>query len=241
MNSKTYAWLAHAYTALGLIAGLLALRAFLDGSLRQSFGWLAVATIIDSTDGPLARRLRASELIPWFNGRRLDDIVDYINYVLIPVLMMALGGLLPEREWAWGSIPALSSAYGFCREDSKTDDGFFTGFPSYWNIVAFHLYALHLPHSVNLAVILILSALIFIPIKYIDPFKTKPLRRLTIPLTIAWGCAMLVLVATMRAPNPTLIRLSLIYCAYYIIASFWIHLSEGSLFRRGGARPPNRS
>ena len=33
----------------------------------------------------------------------------------------------------------LSSGYGFNRNDAKTADHFFTGFPSYWNIVVFYL------------------------------------------------------------------------------------------------------
>ena len=36
----------------------------------------------------------------------------------------------------------LASSYQFCRVDAKTDDHFFLGFPSYWNIVAFYVYVL---------------------------------------------------------------------------------------------------
>jgi phosphatidylcholine synthase len=224
MRGKIRAWMVHAYTALGVVTGFFALRAFLDGSPRQAFMWLAGATIIDSTDGPLARFFRTSEVLPQFNGRRLDDIVDYLNFVVIPAVILVLGGLLPGREWVWGCIPALASAYGFCREDAKTEDGFFMGFPSYWNIVAFYLYILRLPRSVNLLIVLALSGLVFVPIKYIDPFKTRPLRPLTAPLTIAWGMAILSLIATMKNPSPFLLRASLLYCAYYLIASLWIHV-----------------
>ena len=38
------------------------------------------------------------------------------------------------------SVVLLSSAYGFGSTDAKTSDHFFTGFPSYWNIVALYLY-----------------------------------------------------------------------------------------------------
>ena len=43
--------------------------------------------------------------------------------------------------------------YGFCRTDAKTADHFFTGFPSYWNIVAFYLYVLGWPPAVNAAIV----------------------------------------------------------------------------------------
>jgi len=32
--------------------------------------------LIDATDGTLARLVRVKERIPWFDGDRLDDIVD---------------------------------------------------------------------------------------------------------------------------------------------------------------------
>jgi len=223
MRDKIIAWVVQAYTALGIVTGFLALRAFLDGSPRQAFFWLVVSTVIDGTDGPLARFFRTSEVLPEFNGRRLDDIVDYFNFVIIPAVILVLGNLLPEREWAWATVPALASAYGFCQEKAKTEDGFFLGFPSYWNIVAFYLYILRLPLAANLLIVLVLSLLVFVPLKYIDPFKTRPLRLLTIPLTIAWACTILALIVTMRNPHPVLLRLSLLYCVYYFLASFWIH------------------
>ena len=43
----------------------------------------------------------------------------------------------------------LSSGYGFNREDAKTSDHFFTGFPSYWNIVVFYLFVMHASQMVN--------------------------------------------------------------------------------------------
>ncbi|MDD5557738.1 MAG: CDP-diacylglycerol O-phosphatidyltransferase [bacterium] len=230
---KAIAWAVHAYTALGAAAGLLALHAFLDGSARRAFGLLAAALLIDSTDGALARRFRVAEVLPRFDGRRLDDIVDYCAYVFVPAVILAAGGLLPDGAWGWACVPALASAYGFCREDAKTADGFFTGFPSYWNIVVLHLWLLRWPAAVNLAVVLLLSALVFWPVRYIDPFKTVPLRRLTVPLTIAWAAAGIVLIATMRRPNPLLLRASLLYCAYYLIASFGIHFGGAG---RAGAR-----
>src|ERR1043165_1101811 len=55
-----------------------------------------------------------------------------------------------------GWLGRLASAYGFSQTNAKTDDGFFLGFPSYWNIVAFYLYVLRLPGALSLAIILLL-------------------------------------------------------------------------------------
>jgi phosphatidylcholine synthase len=224
MNPKLIAWGVQAYTALGLATGFFAVRAWLDGSPRQAFLLLALSTIIDATDGPLARRFRTARVLPEFNGRRLDDLVDFLNFVLVPAFILAFAEMLPERQWAWALIPVLASAYGFCQERAKTDDGFFTGFPSYWNFVVFYLYLLRLGRPFNLAVVLVFSLMVFLPIKYIDPLKTKPLRLFTAPLTMAWAALILWLIFTTKRADPFLVRLSLAYPCYYFLASFWINL-----------------
>ena len=231
MKEKVFAWGVQVYTALGLATGLFAVRAWLDGSPRQAFLLLTLSTIIDATDGPLARRFDTARVLPEFNGRRLDDIVDFLNFVLVPAIILAFAEMLPERQWAWALVPVAASAYGFCQERAKTDDGFFTGFPSYWNIVVFYLYLLGCGKSFNLALVLAFSLMVFVPIKYIDPCKTKPLRAVTVPLTMLWGVSILWLVFTAKHADPILVRLSLAYPIYYFLASFWIAL------RRRGDTP----
>ena len=227
MNAQLIAWGVQAYTALGLAAGFFAVRAWLDGSPRQAFLLLTLSTIIDATDGPLARRFETRRLLPEFNGRRLDDIVDFLNFVLVPSLILAVAEKHPERQWAWALVPVVASAYGFCQERAKTDDGFFTGFPSYWNVVVFYLYLLGCGKAFNLAIVLLFSAMVFVPVKYIDPFKTKPLRLLTAPLTVLWGLSILWLVFTAKRADPFIVRASLAYPIYYFLASFWINLRGG--------------
>jgi phosphatidylcholine synthase len=226
MKDKLIAWGVQAYTALGLVTGFLALRALLYADIRGAFLWLALSTLIDGTDGPLARRFRTSQILPDFDGRKLDDIVDYVNYVFIPVLILVRTDLLPAVKWAWAMAPLTASACGFCRKNAKTDDGFFTGFPSYWNIAAVYLYLFALPAVLNLLIVLALSLLVFIPIKYIDPFKTKPLARLTRPLTVAWTISFLTLIFLMPNVNPLLLYLSFLYPCYYFLAAFWINVND---------------
>lgn len=224
MREALIAWGVHLYTALGLAAGVFALRAWLDRSPRQAFLLLAISTLIDASDGPLARRFETRRVLPGFDGRRLDDIVDFLNFVLVPAFILAVAEMLPERQWAWALVPVAASAYGFCQERAKTDDGFFTGFPSYWNIVVFYLYLLRRGRAFNLAIVLLLSLMVFVPVKYIVPFKTRPLRRLTAALTVSWGLLVLWLVFTAKRADPSLVRASLAYPAYYFLASFRLNL-----------------
>jgi len=89
------AWLAHAYTALGAGTALGAVLALEAGDVRGAFLWLVVATVIDATDGVLARALRVKERLPWFDGATLDNVVDYLTYVFVPALVVVKTGLVP--------------------------------------------------------------------------------------------------------------------------------------------------
>ncbi len=102
---------------------------------------MVAATFVDATDGVLARRARVKDVLPGIDGARLDDIVDYLTFVFLPVLLaLRVGRAAIRMGWRGGAAMLLSSAYGFAAADAKTDDHFFTGFPSYWNIVALYLY-----------------------------------------------------------------------------------------------------
>ena len=154
------AWLVHALTASGALIAYIALTNVIKGNLKVAFLWLAVATVIDSIDGVLARLARVKERAPMLNGARLDDIVDYLTFVFVPAVAIQHAGLLPDGLTTSLVVAAMliSSAFGFSRDDAKTADHFFTGFPSYWNIVAVYMVALRLPPAVNAAILLLLAA-----------------------------------------------------------------------------------
>ncbi len=111
---------------------------------------MIAATVVDATDGVLARAADVERLTPGLDGARLDDIVDYVTFVFLPMLVVYRSGLVGGVPgFLTVSIVLLSSAYGFAFSDAKTGDHFFTGFPSYWNIVALYLYAAQLPRAFN--------------------------------------------------------------------------------------------
>ncbi len=167
------AWLVHLYTASGALFAFLALNRIFYDRYRDAFFWLFLAVIVDATDGVFARRADVASRLPWFNGAKLDDIVDYLTYVFVPAFFIWHALLVPDR---WSTIVVgamlLSSAYGFNRADAKTADGFFTGFPSYWNVVVFYLYLAGWTLEVNAAILLALAVLVFVPIRYVYPSRT---------------------------------------------------------------------
>jgi len=217
------AWAVHAYTASGAVMALLALVAGLDGDYRTALLWLAAQVFVDSTDGTLARLARVKEVTPQFDGTRLDDLVDYLAYVFVPAVLILRAGLLPA---AWAvpvvALVLLSSGYGFARDDAKTADHFFTGFPSYWNVVAVYLFAFRAAPWVNAVVLLALVALVFVRVRYVYPSRTAVLRGLTIALGSVWAVQMLLLIRWIDAPPAGLAWSALAYPAYYFGLSFWL-------------------
>ena len=76
------AWLVHLYTASSAVFGLWAVVACFRGQFRLAMYLMMLTMVIDSTDGALARLVDVRGQIPWFDGRRLDDICDYFTYVV---------------------------------------------------------------------------------------------------------------------------------------------------------------
>ncbi len=214
------AWLAHIYTASSAVLALLATIAVFEYRFRDAFFWLALAIIVDSSDGVLARAVRVKQRLPWFNGAKLDDIVDYLTYVFVPALCVWRSLLVPA-SWTIpvASAMLLSSAYGFNREDAKTSDHFFTGFPSYWNVVVFYLFVMHGSQVVNAAVLLVLAIFVFVPIRYLYPSRTPHWRLLTIVLGLAWGVVLLLMLWQLPAVSPRLLWGSLLFPIYYVVLS----------------------
>src|SRR5206468_11477998 len=102
----------HGYTASGSVLAFLIVLAAIDGRIVTAL-WLAlVALVIDGTDGMIARRLRVSETIPWFDGGRLDDIVDYLTYAFAPIVLLWTGDYLPDG--AVGTIVAAFPLLASC-------------------------------------------------------------------------------------------------------------------------------
>lgn len=170
-SRRALAWSVHLYTALGLVLAALATTFVLRGtdeSFRVALGLLMVATLVDATDGWLARRARVAEVLPAFDGRRLDDIIDFHTYTSIPLFLIWRAGLLSDGAGWVLFAPLLASAFGFSRRDAKTEDGFFLGFPSYWNVVAFYLYFLQPPHWLAEAVLVGFALLTLRPSRYLN-------------------------------------------------------------------------
>jgi len=223
-GSRPIAWLVHAYTATGAALAFLALVAAANGDIRAAFLLLTAAMIVDCSDGTLARAARVKEVVPEFDGARLDDIMDYLTYAFVPIVIAHGGGMLPGGTFglAVACAPLLASAYGFCRTDAKTEDHLFTGFPSYWNVVVLYFHLLETGPGFNAFVLLLLTALVFVPIRYAYPSRNPTGAVVTFTLGPLWGLAVLYLVLALPAKNTTLAHATLTFPAWYIALSLYL-------------------
>jgi len=223
-RSVGIAWLVHLYTSLGLVCALFALLALVNDQPLGVFFWLVLAFAIDASDGVLARWAQVKTYTPNFSGRKLDDITDYLNYTFIPVCFVYQQGLLSDVWLPVLGFTLIASAYGFCSETAKTADGFFTGFPSYWNVVAFYLYLLELPSAVAGVLILVLAAMTFWPVRYLYPSKSKRSQLFSVGGGVLWGGLCLWLVLQPQPPYPVVVG-SLAYPLWYMVYSFYLHFT----------------
>jgi phosphatidylcholine synthase len=212
------AWGVHAFTASGAVIGAIALLAVGAGNLEQASILMIVALAIDSIDGTLARAAKVGEVLPGVDGRRLDDIVDFLNYVIVPVVFLVAAGYLHP---AVGALPILASAYGFSQQDAKTEDDFFLGFPSYWNVVAIYVWLLGVTPATATAVVVGLTVAVFVPLKYIYPSKMPVMRRTMNALGFVWVIALAYAVGAREfAATWRLTEITLAYPALYLLLSF---------------------
>jgi len=223
---KYCAWAIHLYTASGAVAAVLALDLIARSDFHDALVAMALALFIDSTDGPLARRVKVGARLPFFDGSLLDNIIDYVTYAAVPVFFMLRAGIVAEDATglAVAGLIMLASAYGFCRADAKTTDHYFLGFPSYWNLAGFYLFCLRLPIVINETLLGGLAIMVFLPIKFIYPNRTVPLRSLTLTLAVIWAVVTALMLPAAPSYNPFLLCTSLAFVVYYFVMSFVLNI-----------------
>jgi phosphatidylcholine synthase len=189
-GSRVLAYGVHVLTALGAALGLLALQAVFAGDLAQAFIWLGVALVVDAIDGPLARRFAVKERAKRYDGAQLDLVVDFVTYVFVPAAMLLRPEVMAQPHGVIaGLVLTLASALYFADTGMKTDDWWFRGFPAVWNIVVFYIVAFAPPAWLALAVILVATALMFLPVVFVHPVRVRRWRGLTMAMLGVWALA----------------------------------------------------
>ena len=224
-SRKILAWSVHLFTATGAIWGFLTLLAIFEQNWRMMIMWMIVAMFVDGFDGILARWFHVKEYAKGVDGGLMDNIIDYLNYVVVAAFILNKApNLMPA---GFGLLAAfsilLTSAYQFSQVDAKTDEQsfFFKGFPSLWNFLVVYLMLLQLNPWVNLFILIICNILVFVPVKYLYPTRSTRLRHLTLALTYLYGLIGAWGLLQYPSVPQWVMWVSLVYVGYYALLSLF--------------------
>jgi phosphatidylcholine synthase len=208
----------HVLTASGAAAAVLALKAAVEGDFTMTFAWLGAALFVDGIDGTLARAAKVKETAAYIDGIILDLVVDFLTYVIVPVVALWRSDLIPSPLSFWiGLVVTVASALYFADIRMKTKDLWFRGFPAIFNVLALYLFVFKMSGLVNAAVLLVATVLMFAPIVFVHPLRVERLRLLTVLMTIAWLIFAGIAVAHHLSAS-LLVRFGLIGTGVYFLA-----------------------
>lgn len=183
------AFSVHLFTASGSFLAFLSLVAASEERWTAMFLWLGLALLVDGIDGPIARKLQVKEVLPTWSGELLDNIIDYVTYVLIPAFALYQRGFMGEGlSFLSAAIIVVSSAIYYADTGMKTKENFFKGFPVVWNMVVFTLFVIEPGEYVSFAVVLLAAIFTFIPMNFLHPVRVVRLRNLNLTAFLLW-CA----------------------------------------------------
>ena len=186
--TKLRAFSVHLLTASGSFLALLALTAAGEERWVAMFWWLGAALVVDGIDGPIARKLNVKEVLPNWSGDMLDNVIDYVTFVLIPAYALYASGLFATESMAFlaAGVIVVSSAIYYADTGMKTEENFFSGFPVVWNMVVFAFFVIQPPEWAVLLITFTAAFTSFLPIWFLHPVRVQRLRPLNLFVTGVW-------------------------------------------------------
>lgn len=224
-----FAWAVHLFTASAAFVGVLTLLKIYQQEYIHALCLMGVTVAIDALDGTFARRMRVKLILPQIDGALLDNMVDFVNYVVTPCFFLLVKpGMLPPSM----AIPiiagiTITSCYQFCQSDAKTPDHFFKGFPCYWNFAIFYMVIFNTAMDTNAIILSILCVLIFIPIKYVYPSRidylteSKSLKILMHACSACFGVSSAFILWNFPQHHPIWLGVSFSYIVLYLTLSIY--------------------
>jgi phosphatidylcholine synthase len=206
----------HVLTASGGAVSLLALYSAIERDFPTMFAWLGLALFIDGVDGALARAARVEETAAAIDGTVLDLVVDFLGYVLVPMVAIWRSDLMPTSLALWIGIAAtIASALYFADTRMKTSDNWFRGFPALWNVLVFYLFVFRPPSYVAAGILILAMAMMFAPIVFVHPLRVRKMRALTIAATAVWCLCAILATLERLSPGP-FVKAGLLVTAAYL-------------------------
>ncbi len=154
----------------------------------------------------------------------LDLVIDFLTYVLVPMVALWRSDLMPATLSFWLSvIVVFASALYFADTRMKTRDYWFRGFPALWNVVAIYLFVLRPPAFVSAILIIVGVAAMFAPFVFVHPMRVKELRVANIVASVAFFAASAAAIWQNFAAGLVVKIGFLLVAAYFLAAPFWRH------------------
>ena len=224
-----FAWAVHAFTASASFVGVLTLFKIYQHEYIHALWLMGITVFIDAVDGSLARLVRVKKILPVIDGTLLDNIVDYLNYVVTPCFFLLVkSDMLPSGYLLWIIVAiTMTSSYQFCQADAKTPDHFFKGFPGSWNFAVFYMFIFNTSMMTNALILTVLCILIFVPIKYVYPSRidyltdSKKLKVLMHNCSLLYGISSAIILWRYPQSDPFWLTISLGYVVLYLILSMY--------------------
>jgi phosphatidylcholine synthase len=212
------AFSVHLLTASGSFLAFLSLVAASEERWTAMFLWLGLALFVDGIDGPIARKLDVKHVLPTWSGELLDNIIDYVTYVLIPAFALYQSGFMGEGlSFLSAAIIVVTSAIYYADTGMKTKENFFKGFPVVWNMVVFTLFAIEPGEYVSFAVVVLSAIFTFVPMSFLHPVRVVRLRPLNLTIFLAW-CVFGAIALLYDMVPPELVRWGIALTGIYLFA-----------------------
>ena len=224
--------LVHLFTGFGIIAGFFSLISVINNDQANAFLWLGLAFLIDSIDGTLARKFNVKKNLPNIDGKMLDSIIDFFNYVIIPAFMIYWFKLIPDQFLIL--VPSLLifiSIFSYANLNVMTSDHFYNGFPAIWNIIVLYFFIFSTSEIVNLLILSLLIILKFSPLKCVHPLRVKKFKNISIFFTIIWFLMSGLLILSMQLEIKPIFELFFIFL-WVVSNIYFISISLFKTFKK---------
>lgn len=215
---KAKAFSVHIFTSLGSIVALLSLIFATNEQWYYLVLCMTLALVIDGIDGPIARSLKVKEVLPNWSGEQLDNIIDYVTYVIVPAFVFYKSGLMENKlAIIASSAIVISSAIYYADIGMKTCENFFKGFPVVWNLVLFVFILIKPSSVVTFSLIMTFIICTFFPIWFLHPVRVVRLRWLNLPIFLFWGALCMVGLFFYNLNPPFLFNVILVLFSLYLL------------------------
>ncbi len=221
LTQKALALGVHLFTSSGVLAAFMAIRAISEGALhwqREAMFWLVLALFIDGVDGAMARAARAKEVLPGWDGKAIDYVIDFLTYAVIPAFFLYKSALLPESVVLFSVFAVLlTSAMYYGKMGMVSDDLYFVGFPVMWNMFVFYIFFVtSFSPWINFGLVIFFCVMHFVPLKYVYPSRTTHFRWLNIVNTALFLTINLTIIYLYPKKYSALTVLAILSLLYYV-------------------------